>query len=393
MKLENVSAPAPEAALHQRQQELTAARWSPAAAWDWYESQKWPCGFNYLPASAVNFIEMWQAETFDPQRMDLELGWAADCGLNSPRTNPQYLVWKADRGGFLDRLDRFLDIAAKKGMKTVLCPMDDCAFGGRPAQLGPQPEPVAGIHNSRAVASPGREIVTQPELWPDVEAYVRDLVQQHAGDERVLFWDLYNEPGNRMVFLETGEQGLFDPALEDHSHRLMLEAFAWCREISPSQPLTVGGWRLPAHEAPPGGRVYTHPTDLAAFELSDIVSFHAYSTLPNMQRILEELAGYGRPLMCTEWMARQAGSRIEEQLPLFCAGKVGAWQWGLVNGRTQTHLPWPGYQAGGSGSQRPGDEWFHDLLHGDGRPYSECEVEFIRRLAVHHSEGGEQSVS
>jgi hypothetical protein len=44
-----------------------------------------------------------------------------------------------------------------------------------------------------------------------------------------------------------------------------------------------------------------------------------------------------------------------------------------VNGRTQTHLPWPGF-----GRDDPPGLWFHDLLHPDGTPYDPKEIEVFR---------------
>lgn len=359
--------------------ELASARWSRRSALDWYDRQPWPCGFNYLPASAVNFVEMWQEETFDPGRIDRELSWAAALGLNALRTNLPFVVWEHGRDGLVRRLDMFLSIADRHGLKTMLCLLDDCEFSGRPPRIGSQPSIIAGVHNGGAVGSPGRALVTDRAKWPGIERYIRDIVGCFRTDDRISLWDVYNEPGNRLIFSSSGEH-LYDSDFESYAHCLLMEAMTWCRDVSPSQPLTAGAWRVPPADEGIGERVYTHPTDIAALEISDVVTFHAYTSLARMKRIITELSEFGRPLLCTEWMARQAGSTISEQLPLFRANRIGAIQWGLVNGRTQTHLPWPKLQVENRIEDPQNTEWFHDLLHSDGRPYSTAETRLIRSL-------------
>lgn len=357
---------------------LARRRWPEDAARDWYQERPWLCGFNFLPSTAVNFIEMWQAATFDPRTIERELGWARDIGFNTLRTNLPFVVWQSDRDGLPGRLERFLAIADGLGISTMFCLMDDCGFSGDGPLIGPQPDPIPGVHNSRAVASPGRGVVMAPDRWSDVEAYIRHVVGHFADDRRILAWDIYNEPGNRMIFAPEGERA-FDRELEPFSLRLMIEAFAWCRDVGPSQPLTVAGWHVP-----PFGdtslRYYEHDIDRVAFALSDVISFHAYTTRDRMEAIIPRLRSFNRPVLCTEWMARQAGSRIEDQLALFHAEHIGAWQWGLVNGRSQTHVPWP--VMGMPGDEKGADDWFHDLLYDDGSPYRSGEVREIRRLTA-----------
>jgi hypothetical protein len=359
--------------------DLAKARWSKQAASDWYSKRSWPCGFNYLPASAINFVEMWQEESFDPEGIDRELGWAAEYGFNALRTNLPFIVWQNDRDGLIGRVGRFLEIASRHGLDTMICLLDDCEFSGHRPKIGKQPQLIEGVHNGGAVGSPGRELVMDSASWPNIKRYVSDIVTRFKSDDRISVWDIYNEPGNRLIFSLSGEH-LYDLAFEEASHRLMLKAFGWCREIAPSQPLTTGPWRVPPPDEELAKSVYEHPTDVAAIEISDVISFHAYTPLTRMRRIIAELSELGRPLFCTEWMARHAGSTIAEQLPLMAAAKIGAFQWGLVNGRTQTHLPWPQLQAGSAMGQ--GKEWFHDFLRQDGTPYSQTEAALIGKLAA-----------
>ena len=315
---------------------------------------------------------MWQATSFDVVTIERELGWAREIGFNTLRTNLPFDVWRSDRNGLVERIDRFLAITEANGISTMLCLMDDCGFSGDGPALGVQPDPIPGVHNSRAVASPGRRVVMTPSAWDEVEAYVRDMVGRFAADPRILAWDIYNEPGNLMIFALDGEHS-FATELGAFSHRLLVEAFSWCRDIAPTQPLTVAAWRVPSYGAEPE-TFYDNDSDRTALALSDVVSFHAYTSAARVAKIIDQLRGAGRPILCTEWMARHAGSQIKDQLSLFHSERVGAWQWGLVNGRTQTHVPWPAMM-----SKYAEDEnvWFHDLLCTDGTPYSLDEIREI----------------
>ena len=248
-------------------------RWTSARANAWGAARPWVCGFNFLPSTAVNFIEMWHRDTFDRATIERELGWAAEIGFNALRVNLHFLIWQNDRDGLLARLDRFMDIAARLGLDTVPCFFDDCGFGGAEPVYGPQPDPLPGVHNSRAVASPGRLAVMNPSLWPQFEQYVRDLTRQFRTDPRILFWDLYNEPGNRMIFSPEGARKHL-PDITAQSLALMTDAFTWARAEDPVHPLTVGAWTTPSpgSDDPP----YQTSVDQAALALSDIITFHAY---------------------------------------------------------------------------------------------------------------------
>ncbi|MBO3842286.1 MAG: cellulase family glycosylhydrolase [Candidatus Brockarchaeota archaeon] len=292
---------------------------------------------------------MWQAETFDEQTIDEELGWAEQIRLNSVRVFLHYLVWEADPQGFKNRIDRFLNTASMHGINTMLVLFDDC--WNQEPKLGPQEPPVPGVHNSRWVASPGRSRVLDKTMWRGLEEYLKDIVGSFAQDERVLAWDLYNEPGNSGM----GERSL--PLVE--------ASFKWAREISPSQPLTVGLWAN-----------FQDSMHKRFIELSDVISFHAYDQ-PNVVRAkIEWLQQFNRPILCTEFLRRQVGNTFSAILPIFRQHHVGWYFWGLVAGKTQTYLDW---------GSKPGDPpprvWQHDLLHPDGTPYDASEIELLRRWA------------
>ncbi|MGL4427334.1 MAG: cellulase family glycosylhydrolase [Silvania sp.] len=350
-------------------------QWSKEQAQAWYQQQGWLCGFNYLPSTAVNWTDIWQQETFDANTIDRELGWAADAGYNTLRINLPFIVWEHDRDGLMARIDHFLTIADNHGFSTMLTLMDDCGFSGDEPYLGPQKPPVPGKHNSQAAASPGRDKVCDPDCWPHIERYIRDLVRQFRDDKRVLLWDLYNEPGNRGIFATGTEEVLYDAKLETFAHDLMKQAFQWVREEDPSQPLTVCAWRLPAEEE--GETFYQHPLDQTALELSDVVSYHAYTNTGRMTAIIQQLQQLGRPIFCTEWLARHVGGTIEEQLPLMYMAKVAPYQWGLVRGKTQTWLPWPVVMKESADYCRL---WFHDVFEENGIPFSRTEIALLQKL-------------
>lgn len=308
---------------------LRASRWLPEKAWKWYGEVGPISGCNYLPRTAVNTTEMWQAESFDPKTIDQELGWAEKIGMNGVRVFVQYIVYEADPEGLVKRMDEFLRIADKHGIRTMVILFDDC-FLPEP-KLGKQPDPVLGVHNSQWTSSPG-QTRKRRENWPALEKYIKGVVGHFARDRRVLAWDLYNEAA---------------PA----SRPLVAAAFAWARAAEPTQPLT-SCWQ--------------------AEDLSDVLTFHDYGA-PNPQALGRLVAE--RPALCTECIARGAGSRFDNVLPAFAEKGIGWYMWGLVRGRTQTYYPW----GSPKGAPEP-EPWHHDLLQADGTPYRPAEIEAIQRF-------------
>lgn len=331
---------------------MSASKWTPERAHAWYRDIGVIRGCNYLPRTAVNMTEMWQAETFDPETIDQELGWAEQAGYNSIRIFIQYLVWESDPAGMKRRIDSFLSIAARHHIRPMIILFCDCAFSGKEPYLGPQADPVPGIHNSGWVPSPGFSRIADQSAWPALQRYVQDLVGHFGQDPRVLIWDLYNEPGNS----NRDEQSL--PLLE--------AVFAWARETDPVQPLTTGPWMWNA---------YTDVVSHQAMELSDVISFHFYQSSDLMDDYLARCQTYGRPVLCTEWLRRQHGNNFAAILPLFSKHRIGWYHWGWVAGKTQTYLPWES-KAGDAAPK----VWQHDMLHPDGTPYDPDELDRVRRF-------------
>ena len=328
-------------------------QWTTQRANEWYAKQTWPVGFNYVPSTAVNSTEMWQAETYDGATIAQELALAARAGFNSCRVFLPFVVWEAERGGFLRRFDEFLSCAAGNGISVMPVLFDDCAFSGREPHIGPQAPPVAGVHNSGWTASPGSAAADDPAKEELLEAYVKNVIGTYADDARVLVWDLYNETGNN------SREAACLPLLE--------KAFAWAREVNPSQPLTACAWAFQEY-------------DLRAAALSDVVSYHDYQPMEGSEEYIARLKPYNRSMLCTEWLHRAGGNGFESHLPLYRREKIGAYNWGLVVGKTQTNLSWDTMTTPNPDPNPDTVEWQHDLFRADGTPYDAREIAFLQKM-------------
>jgi len=347
------------------------SKWSIEKSQNWYNQNNWIVGCNYLPSNAINQLEMFQKETFDAEINKKELSWARQLGFNSVRVYLHDLLW-ADPIGFSERLNILLDICASLEIKPLLVLFDDCH---RPyPKLGIQPKPVSGVHNSGWKQSPGMAIVNgiHEEQLNNIEIirlkkFVTEILSNFKDDERILMWDIYNEPG---------QFGIGDKSLT-----LLELTWEWAYEVRPSQPLT----------ACLDGSVGEGNIKLNA-ENSDIITFHTYEG-EKLQETIDKLKVYKRPLICTEYMAREFGSTFEFSLPIFKENNIGCYNWGLVAGKSQTHFGWSTIldlqkkKEGGKfledGDEIPEPEiWFHDILRKDGTAYNEKEVEFIKAITA-----------
>jgi hypothetical protein len=343
-----------------------SARWSEQKANAWYAQQPWLVGANYIPSNAINELEMFQAATFDPAINDHELGLAESVGMNTARVFLQDQLWGQDPEGFKKRLDAFLTIASKHHIRPILVLFDSC-WETNP-HLGPQHPPIPGVHNSGWVQSPGKERLLNPAVEPELKAYVTGVVGAFANDPRILAWDVWNEPDNR-----GGDKAEDEAAKVRRVDELLPKAFAWARSAHPSQPLTSGVWTGNWSDA--SKESATTKIQLAE---SDVISFHNYGWPEEFEVRIKELQANHRPIICTEYMARGAGSTFDGSLPIAKKYNVAAINWGLVAGKTQTYFPWDSWQ-------RPyvliqPTVWFHEVFRQDGTPYRQHEVELIREL-------------
>lgn len=325
-------------------------QWSVDRVKKWYDKQEWIVGCNFIPSDAVNQLEMWQKETFSPRVIDRELGWAENLGFNTVRVFLNSLVWEADPKGYKERINQYLTIAHKHGIRTMFVIFDDCR--NSTYKLGKQPAPKPGMHNAMWVQDPiaFRRNETSANL-KFLEAYVKDILTTFKDDERVLIWDLYNEPGNRGHRMD--------------SFPLLKRTFKWARDVNPSQPLTASVWALDLYE-------------MSKFivENSDVISYHCYSNRGGSQQWINFLRLHGRPLICSEWMARHLGSTFKGVMPILKRQRVGAISWGLVAGKTNTIFSWTDSHSDGKEPK----VWFHDILRKDGTPFSQSEIDLIKKI-------------
>jgi hypothetical protein len=341
-------------------------RWTEGQANAWYSKEPWLVGSNYIPATAINELEMWQADTFDPRRIDLELGWAESLGFNTMRVFLHDLLWQQDSEGFKARINTFLAIADKHHIKILFVLFDSC-WDPDP-RLGKQREPKPGVHNSGWVQSPGAAAFEDSKQLPRLEAYVRGVVGAFGKDPRVLGWDVWNEPSN------TNRDSYTDPPNKvELVLALLPKVFAWCREAGATQPLTSGLWKGD----------WSSPEKLDAMEkmqvqLSDVISFHNYDDPESFQKHVTWLLPYHRPVLCTEYMARGNYSTFEGTLPIAKKYHVAAYNWGFAAGKTQTYLPWDSWKK--PYVDRQPEVWFHEIFRTDGQPYSQKEVDFLRAI-------------
>lgn len=339
-----------------------APRWSEQRIHNWYQERGWLLGCNYAPSSAVNQLEMWEAETFDAVTIDRELGWAENLGFNSIRVFLHNLLWEHDANGLIERMEKFLSIADSHGIGVMFVLFDSV---WNPFPEKGKREYKIGVHNSGWLQSPGLEVLKDKTKHAALEGYVKGVIGHFANDSRVHVWDLFNEPCNRNV----ASYGAHEPEDKaDLSLVLLRKVFGWAREINPSQPLTTGVWI--------GEWCDDKIKELDQFMLenSDVITFHNYDSPEEMERRIQLLQRFNRPILCTEYMARGLNNTFENILPVFKKHRVGGYSWGLVAGKTQTNYAWDSWSVTYDGEP---NLWFHDIFREDGTPYKEEEVHFL----------------
>ena len=346
---------------------LATPAWPVKRANDWYASQHWLVGSNFITSTAINELEMWQADTFDLPTIDRELGWAETLGMNTMRVFLHNLLWQQDSEGFLRRVEQFLQVADKHHIR-ILFVLLDSVWDPNP-KLGKQREPRPHVHNSGWMQAPGAEILKDESRWnKELKPYVVGVIGHFRDDQRVLMWDLMNEPDNENGSYKAQEL----PNKAEVALRLLREEWTWARTAKPSQPLTSGVWR---------GDWSSNDklSEMASLQLqnSDVITFHSYDPRDQMKRRIDSLRRFKRPIVCTEYMARPRGSTFASILPLLKEEKTGAYNWGFANGKSQTIYPWDSWEK--TYSAEP-PVWFHDIFRTDGSPYDAKEVTLIREL-------------
>ena len=328
--------------------------WPAERANNWYSQQPWLVGSNFIPSTAINELEMWQADTFDLPTIDRELGWAESLGMNTMRVFLHNLLWQQDSAGFLKRMDQFLAVAEKHHIRIMFVLLDS-VWDPRP-QLGKQRAPKPHVHNSGWVQAPGADLLKDDSRWDkELKPYIVGVITHFREDKRVLIWDLMNEPDNDSSQYKNEElSNKGEVAL-----RLLKQEWKWARSANPSQPLTSGVWKGDWSDA--------GLSAMSRFQLenSDVITFHCYDPPEAMKKRIASLWRLGRPVICTEYMARPLGSTFAAILPILKQEKVGAYNWGFVSGKSQTIYPWDSWEKTYSGEP---PLWFHDIFRTDGAP-------------------------
>ena len=357
---------APRAAAQPPLDPPDSGRWSPDRADRWYRAQGWLVGANYVTSNAINQLEMFQPDTFNPLRIYVELGWARSAGFNTVRVFLHDQLWTQDERGFQARLAQFVGIADEHNIKPLFVLFDSC-WDPFP-KAGPQRAPTPGVHNSGWVQSPGAERLDDRGYLTTLRAYVTGVLTQFRNDDRVLGWDLWNEPDNPSRHYASVER----PDKEQLVADLLPQVFAWARAVDPVQPLTSAVWQ---GEWPDAGS--SSAISRIQLDNSDVLTFHSYGEPSDFEYHIDELASQDRPILCTEYLARPLGSTVAGILPIAKRHKVGAINWGLVAGKTQTYFPWDSWDHPYPSIP---DVWFHDLLQPNGRPFQDSEIQTIRQL-------------
>lgn len=353
------------ASAEDQQQEV----WTKEKANRWYSDHQWLVGSNFNPSTAINQLEVWQEETFDTATVNRELGWAADMGMNTMRVYLHDLPYKEDPEGFLSRIDTFLEIADSHEI-NIMFVLFDSVWDPYP-KSGPQRAPKPHVHNSGWLQNPGAEALQDSTQYPRLEEYVKGVVGRFANDDRVLAWDIWNEPDN------TNDRAYGDVELKNKVRYvlpLLEKSFQWAREVNPNQPLTsaiwLGDWS--SHEK-------LSAMQKLQIEESDVISFHNYDGPDEFEKRIKWLQRYEKPLLCTEYMARPNGSTFEGFFPIAKEYNVAMYNWGFVDGKTQTKYPWDSWDK--EYTDEP-EVWFHEVLRKDGTPYRQEEVDLIKALTA-----------
>ena len=353
-------------------------RWSKEKAWSWYNSRPWMRGCNYMSADCANRVDQWQELGFEERfhTTKEELALMRETGYNTVRLIPEYVVWKEEHDGFMERFERYIALCHEYGISCMIVLANDCM----PPKTELWKMPYVGeqsydwgYHGGRKHSQHGSHNGPAPHFYLDDEdsredyfRMVREIVTKYKDDERICIWDVYNEPGN------SRRRDITLPNLK--------RLFEILREISPSQPLTCAVFSMKGNENIP-----LSLPEQYALDNSDIISYHFYGNYTEHIKLIKRLKKQGRPIMNTEWLGRCFGNDIFSLFPLFYLEKIGCYNWGFVAGKYQTYEPWEGtWEAYYNGVNRNVDftKWFHDLYRPNHRPYDPREIELIKEFCA-----------
>lgn len=350
-------------------------QWSIEEINAWYDAQPWLTGFNFYPSTTINQTEIWQE--YDHARVFADIGkelsLAKSIGFNCLRTILPFELWQRCPEVFFRHLEEYLALCADFGIRVMPVLFDDCCVPReryQPMVFGKQPDPEPGYFGGSSVTcfettnSAGYTLIDDEGMDVQVENYIRQLMEHFRNDDRILVWNVWNEPGNS----NRGSQSL----------PMMTKVFGWLRQYDASQPLAAdlfsAGCDFP-DEYLCKPRVETE-IELAAVALSDIISYHYYGDYLHMRQFIQKLKEYQRPLLCTEWLHRPMRSFIQTHLPLLKRERVGSFMFGFVNGKSQFNEVWEYLKE-----RKDMDTtlWMHDIFHSNFVPYDQEEIDVIKQ--------------
>ena len=349
-------------------------RWTITEANEWYSRQGWLRGCNFIGSDCANRLDMWQSYKSDEKlaTAERELALAQKIGFNVVRVWASFDVYLAEPDSYFEIFEKYVALCDKYGQKmvVVLAHEEDLPRGEVfvPREMGEQ-KYALGRHQGRFPLTPEQKAMTPyhyleyPELKDKFLDMVRQTVMRYANDERILVWNVLNEPG-----IHLGNRAL----------DILKLLFKTVRELDPIQPLCADIWHKPEN-----GKLATEVDELS-YELSDIISLHSYWPY---ETLVTEIAYHkknsGRPIFLTEWLLRIQGSNVNEIYPMLWLENIANCCWGFVVGKTQTNEPWSNmWDEWDEGKGRNYDftKWMHDLFRPNLRPYDPYEIELIEKF-------------
>ena len=348
-------------------------RWSSKQAQEWYSKQGWLRGCNFIGSDCTNRLDMWQSYKSEEKLLtaEKELALCEKIGFNTVRLWANFDVYYKEADAFMDILEKYITLCDKYHQKVmmVLAYEEDLPRGDVfiAKEMGEQAYAL-GEHQGRIPLSKEEEAKT-PKHYMEYDELkdlfikmVKDIVSKYCNDERILCWNIYNEPGI---------------AINERSIPILNTLFEVVRSYDPIQPLCADVWR-----GLDNGKIKSKEEQLA-FDLSDIISFHSY--LP-YEHFVEELSYWNkceRPVFLTEWLHRINHNNIFEIYPLLFLNNIANYCWGFVVGKTQTNEPWPymwyEYEQGII-TDFDFTKWQHDLFRPNLRPYDPKEIKLITKF-------------